>query len=212
VSRGHHISALSRVLRLVRWCSELTTVSNNDLLLGLSGLRSDSSHSLDDLNTRGNLTEDGVLAIEVREGVKSDEELGAVGVLAGISHREETTTDVLVDEVLILEFGAIDRLSACAVHIGEVTTLSHEAWDHSVEGAILVMEGLARLADALLTGAEGSEVLRGLGGVGCKVKSDAASRGATDRDVEENGGIGRVVWLCHSFFFYLSLLLRRGVY
>jgi len=147
-----------------------------------------------------------VLAIEVRERIKGDEELGAIGVLASISHGEETTTDVLVDEVLILKFGAINRLSTSAVHIGEVTTLSHEAWDHSVEGDTLIMEGLARLADSLLTGAEGSEVLRGLGGVGCKVEGDAASRGATDRDVKENGGVRRVVWLCHSFFFYLSLL------
>ena len=46
-------NALSRVLRL--FCmllrSELTTVRNDDLLLGGTGLRADSSHSLDNFNT-----------------------------------------------------------------------------------------------------------------------------------------------------------------
>ena len=167
---------------------------------------------IDDLLALGDLTEDDVLVVEPRARDEGDEELRAVGVGASVGHGEEVGDGVLSLEVLIRELSAVDGFSTSAVLGGEVTTLSHEAWDHSVEGAILVMEGLARLADALLTGAEGSEVLRGLGGVGCKVKSDAASRGATDRDVEENGGIGRVVWLCHSFFFYLSLLLRRGVY
>lgn len=192
--------------------SELTAVSDDDLLLGGAGLGADGSHSLDDLNAGSDLAEDAVLTIEVGEGVEGNEELRSVGVLASIGHGEETTTDVLVDEVLVLELGTIDGLSTSAVEVGEVTTLGHEAGDNSVEGDTLVVKRLARLADSLLTSAESSEVLRGLGSVGGEVEGDAASGGSTNGDIEENGGVRGVVWLSHSFFFYLSQLLRRGVY
>jgi len=85
---------------------------------------------------------------------------------------------VLQLEVLVRELLAVDGLaaraliiaksSACAVHIScsipvlmtyvatsEVTTLEHEVRDHTVELA-------ARVAEALLAGAEGTEVLGGL--------------------------------------------------
>ena len=48
------------------------------------------------------------------------------------------------------------------VAAGEVTTLKHELGDDAVEGRALVVEGLARFAGTLLTGAEGTEVLCGL--------------------------------------------------
>lgn len=41
------------------------------------------------------------------------------------------------------------------VVVGEVTTLEHEFWDHTVEGG-------AGVAEALLAGAQGSEVFSGL--------------------------------------------------
>ena len=114
---------------------------------------------------------------------------------------------MLVDEVLVVEFHAVDGLAASAVSSGEVAALSHELSDDSVEAAALVVEGLAGLADALLTGAESSEVLRGDGGVGEELELDAASGLTTDRNVEE---YFRVEF--HYFFFYILLLLRREVY
>lgn len=53
---------------------------------------------------------------------------------------------------LILELLAIDRLSAGAVVVGEVTALAHEVRDDPVEDGVLV-------AEALLTSAQGAEVL-----------------------------------------------------
>lgn len=50
------------------------------------------------------------------------------------------------------------------VATGEVTTLEHELGDDAVEGAALVVEGLARAAGALLAGAERAEVLGSLEG------------------------------------------------
>jgi len=44
---------------------------------------------------------------------------------------------VLQLEVLIWELGTIDALAACAVVVGEVTTLNHEVLDDTVKGAAL---------------------------------------------------------------------------
>jgi hypothetical protein len=99
---------------------------------------------------------------------------------AGVGHGEDTGTGVLEVEVLVLKLLAVDGLSASAlmpislpstgirfsrmtyVAAGEVTTLEHELGDDAVEGRALEVEGLARLAGALLAGAEGAEVLSGL--------------------------------------------------
>jgi len=62
---------------------------------------------------------------------------------------------VLSLEVLVCEFLAIDRLAASSVPTGEVAALQHELWDDAVELAALV-------AEALVAGAEGTEVLSGL--------------------------------------------------
>jgi hypothetical protein len=187
--------------------SELTAVSDDHRLLGLTALGASIFHSLEDFHAAGDSAEDGVLAIEMRGLNEGDEELRAVGVLASVGHGEEAWDVVLVDEVLIVEFHAVDGLAASAVASGEVATLSHELSNDSVEAAALVVEGLAGLADALLTGAESSEVLRGDGGVGEELELDAASGLTTDRNVEE---YFRVEF--HYFFFYILLLLRREVY
>ena len=79
---------LSRVLRLICLLlrSELTAVSDDDLLLGSTTLRADISHCLDDLSTRSDLTENYVLSVKVRGGAEGNEELRSIGVLASVSH------------------------------------------------------------------------------------------------------------------------------
>ena len=69
-------------------------------------------------------------------------------------------TGVLEGEVLVGELLAVDGLAAGAVAAGEVATLAHELRDDAVEGGALEVERLARLAHALLAGAEGAEVLQ----------------------------------------------------
>lgn len=77
-------------------------------------------------------------------------------------------------EVLIIESAAVDGLTTSAVAIGEVSTLrmketrdnpylAHELGNDSVHLAVLVAERLAALAISLLTSAEATEVLGGLG-------------------------------------------------
>jgi len=93
-----------------------------------------------------------VLAVEPGGLGGADEELGAVGVGTSVGHGEDAGAVVLELEVLILELVAVDGLSSSAVVVGEVTALAHEVGDDPVEGAALV-------AEALLAGAESTEVV-----------------------------------------------------
>jgi hypothetical protein len=53
--------------------------------------------------------------------------------------------------------------------VGEVTTLAHEVGDNTVEGAALEVKRLSRSASSLLTSAEATEVL---GGLGCSISTE----------------------------------------
>ncbi len=74
----------------------------------------------------GEHTQDDVRAIEPRGGGDGDKELGAVGVLADVSHRQEMGLVVLQLEVLVGKPLTVDGLSASAVSTGEVATLEHK--------------------------------------------------------------------------------------
>ena len=80
-----------------------------------------------------NLAKDAMLAVQVRHCLEQNEELTAIGVRATIRHGDDTSGRVLVVKVLIIELVSIDRLTSCAVAICEVSALSHEAGDDSVE-------------------------------------------------------------------------------
>jgi len=128
-----------------------------------------------------------VLAVEPGGDDGGDEELGAVGVGTSVGHGEKAGLGVAELEVLIGELGTVDGLTARAVAAGEVTTLEHEAGDHTVEGAALVAQRLAALADALLASAEAAEVLGSLGhNIREKREDNAAGRNTTDRDIKEH--------------------------
>lgn len=54
-------------------------------------------------------------------------------------------------EVLVLKFIAIDAFAASSISSGEISTLTHESWDYSVEFAVLESK-------TFFTSAESSEV------------------------------------------------------
>ena len=80
--------------------------------------------------------------------------------VTSVGHREDARPRVAHVEVLVLELAAVDALTAGAVHVGEVAALHHEAFDHAVEDAVLVVQRLARdTSGAPLPGAQAAEVL-----------------------------------------------------
>merc|ERR1719370_1801259 len=84
--------------------------------------------------------------------------------------------------ILVGELVAVDGLAAGAVAAGEVTSLAHEAGNDAMEGGALV-------AEPLLPGAEGPEVLAGFGhDVRVQRHHDAPGLRSADRHVKEDFG------------------------
>ena len=66
---------------------------------------------------------------------------------------------MLVLEVFISEFLSVDALTSSSILACEVSSLSHEAWDDSMEGRPLEVERPSRPALSFLSCAESTEVL-----------------------------------------------------
>jgi hypothetical protein len=178
---------------------EDTGVDDGGLLAITDGTAAGASSlkSLDDIEGLfvSDLAKDDVTVIKPRGLNGGDEELGTVGVGAGVGHGKKTGAVVLLLEVLVGELLAVDGLATSAVATGEVTTLEHEIGDDTVEGRALV-------AEAVLASAELLEVAGGLGDdVVVELEVNAASLGlnfggrlAVDKDgalpldIEENLG------------------------
>jgi len=166
-----------------------------DRLARSAGVASVALNLLDEVKAVDDFAEDDVLAIEPAGDDGGDEELGTVGVLSGVGHGKETGLGVAELEVLILELLAIDGLATSAIMPGEVTTLEHEVGDDTVEAG-------AGIAEAVLTGAELTEVPGGLGNiVVVELEGDAAGVGTVNSDIE--------VYVGHFGFFVGGRVSQR---
>jgi len=94
---------------------ELARVGNNDIDIGLVAGSWGVLNLSHDVHTLNNLAENDVAAIEPVGFDSADKELGAIGILASVSHGEDTGASVAELEVLILEAVTIDRLATSAV-------------------------------------------------------------------------------------------------
>jgi len=111
---------------------------------------------LHNIHALDHLSEDHVFPIQPLGLSGAEEKLGSVGVGSSVGHGQNSGSGVFQSEVLILELVAIDGLSSSPISGSEVATLAHEVGDDAVEGGPLEPE-------PLLPGAQGAEVLRGLG-------------------------------------------------
>ena len=113
--------------------SELSAIGDMDGLSGLTVLRSNLLHSLEDILSLGDLSEDGVLSIEMRSRNEAEEELRSVGVGTSVGHGEDAGAGVLEAEVFVSELFSVDGFTTTAVALGEITTLDHEGRNDTVE-------------------------------------------------------------------------------
>lgn len=151
--------------------------------IGLTGFGSNGLDFLDDVHAFSDGSEDAMLAIQPGGLDGAEEELRSVGIGSSVGHGQDTGSSVLEGEVLIGEFLSVDGFSSSSVALGEITSLAHEVGDDTVKGGSLE-------AKALLSSAQGTEVLSGLGNnIGSQFHDDAAGSGAADGHVEVNSGV-----------------------
>lgn len=81
-------------------------------------------------------------------------ELGPVPSRVGVGHGQNARSGMLLQEILVFEFGTVDRLLSSFVARSEVTALAHEPQDHTVEARSLVVEWFPHCTHALFSGAE----------------------------------------------------------
>lgn len=81
-----------------------------------------------------------MLAVQGGVGPKGNEELRVVGVGSLVGHTQQKGLIVLQLEVLVLESRAVDGLAPCPIMVNEISSLSHEAFDDSMEDGALVAE------------------------------------------------------------------------
>ena len=171
----------------------LTTISDNDLLGSLARVGTETLNLLDDLHALHHLSEHHVLPVQPLGLGGAEEELGAIGVGARVSHGQDARPGVLQREVLILELVAVDGLASGSVAGSEVSALAHEVGNHAVEGGALV-------AVALLPGAQGAEILAGpRNNIVPQLHDNLPKRNTISGDVEENFRYGHFTKLVTEF-------------
>jgi len=159
---------------------DLATVSDEDFLAGLAGLRSKRLDLLDDIHSLCDLSKDHMLPIQPLGLGSAEEKLAAVGVRAGVCHGEDSWSSVLQLKVLIRELVSVDGLSTSSIVVGKVSSLAHEVGDDTMEGRSLESE-------SLLTSAESTEVLAGLRhNVIPQLHDHLSDRGSISSNVEKN--------------------------
>ena len=103
------------------------------------------------LHSFNNGSENDVFTIQPGCLSGTQEKLRTVGVGASVGHGENSWTGVLQREVLVFELVSVDGFSTSSVVVGEVSALTHEVGDDSVEGGSLESE-------TLFSGAKTTEV------------------------------------------------------
>ena len=95
-----------------------------------------------DIQTVGDLAEDGVAVVEEWSGGGGDEELGTVGSWASVRHGENSWSCVTE---IGMEFICELVTRAAATAFGWIATLEHETIDHTVERHAIVVTTLGEI-------------------------------------------------------------------
>ena len=155
--------------------SELTAVLDSNFLCRCTRAGADFLHSIEHVVTVNNFAEHDMCSVEMRCLSKRHEELRSIGVGTGVRHGQIAPSSMLFIKVLIREGRAVNRLTADTGSVSEISALSHEAWDDTVESGALEVEWLALTAHSFLTSAESTEILRGLRSGSMEVHNDATT-------------------------------------
>ena len=89
---------------------QLSTVSHHNLLRGGTSARPGLFDFIKQFLAINKLAKDGMVSIQVRRGIKGDEELGTVGVGTGVGHRQVSSFGVRHIKVFVVEGAPVDAL------------------------------------------------------------------------------------------------------
>jgi len=157
----------------------LSRCCDDDLGAGFAGITSDLFNRLNHVHAGCHPSKDDVFAIQPASLSGAQEELASVGVGAGIGHGKDSRSGVLLDEVFIGKFVAVDGLASGAVASGKVAALAHEPGDDAMESRALVSE-------AFLARAKSAEILGRLRAfVRVERHDDTSGRSTADRHIEK---------------------------
>mmetsp|Transcript_85614 Transcript_85614/g.174754 ORF Transcript_85614/g.174754 Transcript_85614/m.174754 type:complete len:230 (-) Transcript_85614:91-780(-) len=154
--------------------------------------------------------------VQVRRLLDGDEELAAVSSRASIRHGQEPRLGMFHLEIFIRKLLSINGFSTSSIASCEVATLTHELRDNPVEAATLIVQGLSGLALALLSSAEGSEILSCLWHL-LSIKAHKNStklltiQGDLHKDLVGDAGVWWHILTLHQVFPSIPLgLLQQG--
>mmetsp|Transcript_91006 Transcript_91006/g.125476 ORF Transcript_91006/g.125476 Transcript_91006/m.125476 type:complete len:206 (-) Transcript_91006:17-634(-) len=116
-------------------------------------------HGFDNLLTLFNFTKHDMLTIEPRSLGESNKELRTIGVATRVCHGQKEWLGVSYFEVFITKLGSINTFSASSIELSEITTLSHESRNNSMEDTLTVVKHLSANTSASFTSAKLSEIL-----------------------------------------------------
>lgn len=160
--------------------SKSTTVRDFSSLAGLSVSTSDFVEFFNNLLSFNDFTENNMLSVKPGALNECDEELRSVGVGTSVGHWEKVRLVMFEFEVFIFKLVSINGLASGTISVCEVSSLSHEISDDSMERWSLVSK-------SFLSGTESFEVGSSLGDNTIKqFEDDSASWGGSDFDVKEN--------------------------
>lgn len=135
---------------------QLAAVRNHDLRTGAAIWAAIALNLAHHIHAVSYAAEHNVLPIQPSSLHCAQEELRPISVGTSIGHGQDSRASVPQLEVLILKLLTIDGLATSTIASSEVATLAHEVRDDTVEGASFISK-------SLLSGAQGTEVLRSLG-------------------------------------------------
>lgn len=135
---------------------QLAAISNHNLRTGAAIGATIALNQTHHVHALSHAAKHNMLPIQPRGLHCAQEELGTIGVRTSIGHGQDSRASVPQLEVLVRKLLTVDGPATSSIASSEVTTLTHEVRDDTVEGASFV-------SHSLLSSAQGTEVLRSLG-------------------------------------------------
>ena len=151
---------------------------------------------------------------------RGDEKLRAVCVGSAVRHRQSSRQAMAESKCLVVETLSVDGVAARPIPVFKVAALHHKPWDYAMEDGAFVVQPFPVGCNALLSGAERSEILNGFrGNLPVQIEDNPTNLLVVHSDIKicpvrnlhrrctdryKNGKEYSEECLCHAFIFNTS--------